>query len=40
VEVCNGRVWLDDSMARGTRVILELPAAELPAPATRERELV
>ena len=40
VEVCNGRVWLDDSMARGTRVILELPAAELPAPAPRERELV
>jgi len=40
VEVCNGRVWLDDSLARGTRVILELPAAELPAPATRERELV
>ena len=29
VQVCNGRVWLDDSPSRGTRVILELPIAEL-----------
>ena len=40
VQVCNGRVWLDDSPSPGTRVILELPIAELLEPVARERELV
>ena len=40
VQVCNGRVWLDESAARGTRVFIELPVAELLEPAPRERELV
>ena len=40
VQVCNGRVWLDDSPSPGTRVVLELPIAELLEPVARERELV
>jgi signal transduction histidine kinase len=40
VQVCNGRVWLDESPSPGTRVILELPIAELLEPVARERELV
>jgi signal transduction histidine kinase len=40
VQVCNGRVWLDESATRGARVILELPIAELLEPVVRERELV
>jgi signal transduction histidine kinase len=39
-QVCGGRVWLDESPARGTRVVLELPIAELPEPIVPERELV
>lgn len=39
-QVCGGRVWLDESPARGTRVVLELPIAELPEPIVAERELV
>jgi hypothetical protein len=33
-------VWLDESPASGTRVILELPIAELLEPIVPERELV
>ena len=39
-QVCGGRVWLDESPGRGTRVVLELPIAELPEPIVPERELV
>jgi signal transduction histidine kinase len=39
-QVCGGRVWLDGSPASGTRVILELPIAELLEPIVPERELV
>ena len=40
VQVCGGRVWLDESPRGGTRVVLELPVAELPASIAREKELV
>jgi signal transduction histidine kinase len=40
VQVSSGRVWFDPSSPRGTRVILELPIAELHEPVARERELV
>jgi signal transduction histidine kinase len=39
-QVCGGRVWLDESPGRGTRVVLELPIAGLPEPIVPERELV
>ena len=39
-EVSGGRVWLEESPGGGTRAVMELPAAELPEPIVRERELV